>query len=149
MKSDEGVLSLDALAQLLAPIAGTKLVVVDAGFGGRERSVAGGGAPSGDDLAAFQQASGAALILAGGPLEPALAPSHLGGGLLTSQLLRGLRGAADENRDGRLTALELFAFARPRVVAESLLEGEREEPRAVGLERGFVLEARASAAKVH
>ena len=53
--------------------------------------------------------------------------------------MRGLRGLADEDKNGRLTAQEIFNFVRPRVVAEAALAGEPESPRAVGLDNGFVL----------
>jgi hypothetical protein len=137
----EGRLGLDELARLVESASpGTKLIVLDAAFGGRERSVPGGAAGERDDLAAFGPAPGLAAILPG-PSDPALAPEHLASGLLTYHLLRGLRGAADEDHDGCLTSRELFQFVRPRVVAEAALAGEVEEPRAVGLDRGFVLDA--------
>lgn len=141
----EGRITFADLAALLRAVKGQKLLVVDAGFGGRSRSVAvKGAAPSADDLSVFSADSSLTVLLSGGPSDPALAPEHLSGGLLTYHFANGLRGAADEDRDGRLSAQELFNHARPRVVAEAALLGERETPRASGLERPWVLEAPAT-----
>ncbi len=137
----EGRLSFAELATLLQAVKGQKLLVLDAGFGGRSRSVGVKGArPTADDLSVFAADPSLTVLLAGGASDPALAPEHLSSGLFTYHLVNGLRGQADEDRDGRLTAPELYNYARPRVVAEAALLGERETPRASGLEKAWALE---------
>jgi hypothetical protein len=145
----EALLGLDELAQRLAAIKGSRLVLLDASFDGFERSVtgsgrklpeiAGGPKPNQDELAPLAASSGAAWIAAGGPSEPACAPEHLGSGLLTHHVLGAIRGFADRDRDGRLPAEELYQLVRSRVVAEAALLGATETPRAAGLERGLAL----------
>jgi hypothetical protein len=138
---DEGRLPFSELASLLAGVKGRKLLVIDAGLGGRGRSVgARGAATTGDDLAAFAADSSLVAILAGEAQDPALEPEHLGAGLLTYHLVSGLDGAADTDKDGHVTAHELFNHVRPRVVAEAALLGERETPRAIGLDHAWSIE---------
>ncbi len=136
----EGRLSFAELASLLATVKGKKLLVVDAGLGGRARSVGVPTAATQDDLALFARDPGLAAILAGEATDPVLEPEHLSLGLLTFHFVSGLKGAADEDRDGRITVQEIFNYVRPRVVAEAALLGEKESPRAMGLDRTWALE---------
>jgi hypothetical protein len=136
----EGRLGFAELARLLAAVKGEKLLVLDCGLGGGSRSMGiQAAAPTADDLAVFANDPSLAVILAGGPADPALAPEHLASGLFTYHLVGALRGAG-EDHEGRISASELFNYVRPRVVAESALLGEREMPRATGLDRAWVLE---------
>jgi hypothetical protein len=137
---DDGRISLDEVAQALGSVHGARLVLFDCGFGGHGRFIARAGVQPKDDTAPFESRSVAALF-AGGPDEPALAPEHLGMGLFSFYLLKGLEGKADLDHDGRLPAQELYQFVRPRVIAEAAyLGGEMEAPRGVALDRGPVLD---------
>jgi hypothetical protein len=115
-------------------VSGTKLLVIDGAF----NAIPGGPARA-DDLALVGDVPGLATILASGAEEPALAPAHLGSGLLSFHFERGLAGAADEDRDGHVDAAEAYRYARRWVVAESALQGQLQTPRASGLERGWTL----------
>lgn len=138
---DEGSLPVAELARLLAQVRGEKLLVLDASFDGGARSVQGGG-QGGDDLVELLAAvPDLTTILAASPGEGAAAVEHARRGLLTSHLVAGLRGAADTGQDGRVSGQELFAYVRPRVVAEAALAGARQTPRAAGLDRDVSLPA--------
>lgn len=63
------------------------------------------------------------LFLAARDNEYALELSTMTKGLFTSALLRGLRGAADKNRDRTITAKELFDYVSPTVIR--LSEGKQ------------------------
>ena len=137
----EGRLGFAELAKLLREVKGEKLLVLDCGLAGGSRSVVTkGAAPRADDLAVFAQDPSLSVILSSGSAEPALAPEHLASGLFTYHFADALRGAGDEDKDGRISATELFNYVRPRVVGESALLGERETPRASGLDHAWVLE---------
>lgn len=49
-------------------------------------------------------------------------------GLLTYFLLKGLRGAADSDHDGRITTVELFNYARPTVEREARKQNVEQTP---------------------
>lgn len=53
-------------------------------------------------------------------------------GLLTYYLLEGLHGAADENKDGAITAGEAFAYARPAVERAARLQNAEQTPTIAG-----------------
>lgn len=54
-------------------------------------------------------------------------------GLMTYFLLKGLRGAADEDKDGAVTTRELFAFVRPNVEREARKANREQTPLLQGL----------------
>lgn len=133
---DARTLPLEALARALADVRGDKLLVLDASFDGRGRSLAGGAAaPGSDDARALEAVPSLATVLAAGPGEPALGAEHEGHGLLTAHLLAAL--APDDK--GTRTARDVFASVRPRVVHDAAILGERQNPRALGLERPWAL----------
>jgi hypothetical protein len=135
-----GEIGLDELAKLLQPVVGQKLLVLDTAFSGRERSVKGGAAPAdGNDLGALDQVPGLVTIVAGGPLDAALAPEYLGSGLLTYHCVEVLKSTP---RGGRIAATDLFERVRPKVVAEAALLGEHQSPRAAGLAQPFTFEVK-------
>lgn len=141
----EGGLSLAELAALLAPVRGQKLLIIDAAFDGGARSVSGESAGGGDDLnELLSEVPGLTAILAASPGEGAAAVEHARRGLLTAHLVAGLRGPADTSHDGRVSAQELFAYVRPRVIAEAALAGAKQTPWAAGLDREVSLPAAAS-----
>jgi hypothetical protein len=53
-------------------------------------------------------------------------------GLFTHHLLTAMRGAADEDRDGKVTLKEAYRFAAERVFERALLEGRTQNPRLYG-----------------
>jgi hypothetical protein len=132
--AEEGHLTLSELARLLAPVKGTKLLVIDAAFEGGGRSVQGGTAGAGDDLELLAKVPGLVTIVAGGPKDAALSTSTHGSGLFTYHVLKALSGKT------HVTAQEILEWARPRVVAEAALLGATESPRGVGLDRPFALD---------
>lgn len=62
----------------------------------------------------IEASTGRVVISASRPDQPAFEDDRRGG-LFTSFLVEGLRGAADLDGDGRITALELYQFVSPRV----------------------------------
>jgi hypothetical protein len=64
-------------------------------------------------------ASNMVLLAAAGPEQISTSEPEAQHGLLTYFLLKGLRGAADSDEDGRLTTKELFAYLQPAVEREA------------------------------
>ena len=64
-------------------------------------------------------ASNMVLLAAAGPEQISTSEPEAEHGLLTYFLLKGLRGAADADADGRLTTRELFAYVQPAVEREA------------------------------
>jgi len=62
----------------------------------------------------IEASTGRVVISASRPDQPAFEDDRRGG-LFTSFLVEGLRGAADLDGDGKITALELYQFVSPRV----------------------------------
>ena len=143
-------LSFARLAQLLRPISGEKLLILDCGFdSGQARTVAGGAAPGGDELdgevQALAVASASAVLTASGPGGALLVPGHLGQSLFAHYLVEGLGGPADRDQDSVLSFAELSDYVRRKVTAESAFLGERpQRPRAAGGE-GLRIELRREA----
>jgi Caspase domain len=139
-QAGEGQLSLTELATLLADLPGTQLVVLDSGFDGLGRSIAGGQAdPSTQDLAAFADLE-AAVALATSAGCPLRAADDTHAGLFTHHFVNALGGGGDANHDGRLTAHELFGAASRRTVADASYFGDRQLPTATGLDAPLVLD---------
>ncbi len=129
----KGELPLPELAALLGRTRGKKLVLLDTSFDGGVRSVGGGAAPAGGDLErAFAAADDVRVIAAAEPGQSAFATDRARHGVFTNALVSGLRGRADENRDGRIAAGELFIHVHDRVVAEVAHRGELQAPRQTG-----------------
>jgi hypothetical protein len=109
--------------QLLDWIAGAggdiRVVIVDACRSGSLLAVK-GGAPGRDfDLGLAEENTGQAILASAGADEEALESAELGGSYFSHHLLSGLRGAADANRDGRITLSEAYAHAAGRTAAET------------------------------
>lgn len=64
-------------------------------------------------------ASNMVLLAAAGPDQISTSEPEAQHGLMTYFLLKGLRGEADADKDGRLTTKELFAYLRPAVEREA------------------------------
>jgi hypothetical protein len=122
------LLDLEELRRMLAQLRGEKILVVDAGFDGRGRSAAVGPRRSSSDPGLG--ASPVSTLLAGRSSDAALAPDHLGSGLLTYHFVRRL---ADLGRDGRSLGVEaLFANVQASVAEDAELLGERQVPVLLG-----------------
>ncbi|MBN9121190.1 MAG: hypothetical protein J0I06_18900, partial [Planctomycetes bacterium] len=81
-------------------------------------------------------------LVACGPGQAPLASPELGRSVFGHYLEAGLKGAADEDRDGRVTVRELAAFVRSRVSRWSMENrGAAQTPVLVGGAKGFVLRA--------
>lgn len=125
-------LALEELAARLPPGVRAGLLV-DAGFGAAGASRSGGGPlPDLDRLAGALAGRGAGAILAGGPGQGAHDLRDAASGLLTHLILEGLRGAADADRDGRVTWAELARHAVEEGASRAGLEGVDQAPRALG-----------------
>jgi hypothetical protein len=72
------------------------------------------------------------LCKAGGPAQFAHEDASGGHGLLTLVLVNGLKGAADENRDGTVTLAELKAFVIPMIQNQSTPSGKAQVPLFLG-----------------
>jgi len=124
-------LPLERLGELLAPIPGAKLVVLDCSFDGRGRSVAREApapAEEAPDAGLLAEALGGAALLAARPGDALQAPEHLAGGLFSHHLAAGLGGAADLDENGAITPGELLDYARQRTVAEAAYYGVEQRP---------------------
>jgi hypothetical protein len=118
-----GLLDLEELRRTLSKLPGEKLLVVDAGFGGRGRSAATSRRATAD---VALEPGLVSTILAGRRGDAALAPEHLGGGLLSYHVVRRL---AELERDGgRLGVEALFADVQAAVSEDAELLGERQVP---------------------
>ncbi len=66
-----------------------------------------------------ESVSGAAIIAASTAAEEAQESSRLEGSFFTHYLVSGLRGAADQNADGRVTLAESYAYAYTQTLAST------------------------------
>ena len=133
--AEQASLSFADLAPLLAPIAGSKALVLDCGFDdGQGRAVAGAKpADTADELTRLARASGCGVLAATSPEGSFLAPGHLKQSLFAACLVEGLSGLADRDHDGVLSFAELSEYARTKTTAESAFLGTRpQRPRSAG-----------------
>jgi len=68
--------------------------------------------------------TGTAIVTSTGPTELARESDALGGSLFSRALITGLRGAADQDQDGRITLAEAYAFTFAETVRGSAATGE-------------------------
>jgi uncharacterized caspase-like protein len=135
--AESSSLTLEALAAAL-PAGVECLLLVDAGFDGQRRSLA--LAPNHPRLPwSLEGASGWRALFACQPGAPLLTPEHLGGGLFSYHLSRGLAGGADLDGDGSLTISELAHFSREKVIGASAFFGSPQEPSSLGESEAFTL----------
>jgi hypothetical protein len=119
---------------------GHKVIVADACHsGGLEglRGVAG---------VAYEKASGepeksraTVSFFASGANELSAEDKNMGGGVFTAALLSGLRGEADEDGDGRVTAGELSRYLVRQVPKLAAEAGGKQTPVVQGVDTGFFL----------
>jgi hypothetical protein len=110
------------LRQLLAQSAvRTRVVLLDACRTGGVLNNKGGRPAAPFDVRSLRSepVSGAAIIAASTASEQAQESSRLEGSFFTHHLVSGLRGAADENADGRVTLAESYAYAYTQTLSST------------------------------
>jgi uncharacterized caspase-like protein len=112
----------DLLEELIGQLPSRQVVVIlDACYSGggrgaiRARGQRAAGVTSPPSRPIVEAAAGRLLMAASRPEQEAWEHPQKGGGLFTAFLLEGLGGPADLDRDGTITALELFQWVFPRV----------------------------------
>jgi hypothetical protein len=111
-------LSYKTLRSLLAAVpAKVRVALIDACRSGAITSLKGRPGPGFDvRVSALDRVSGDVLITSAGRGENAQESARLEGSFFTSNVITGLRGAADVDRDGRVTLAELYDFAYRRTI---------------------------------
>jgi hypothetical protein len=127
-------LSLAELGQALSAIRARRaLLVCDASFTAQGRGYSGVGqaqtAPRAEDLLeALGLGGGWGVVFAAGPGQGARELPDAQAGLFTHVLRTGIGGAADEDRDARVSLVELLAYLQSEVPSRAGLEGFAQEP---------------------
>jgi len=119
---DEERFEYRELRQLLArSTVRTRVVLLDACRTGAVLTSKGGRQGPAFDVSSLrsERVSGAAIIAASTASEPAQESSRLEGSFFTHHLVSGLRGAADENGDGRVTLAEGYAYAYTQTLSST------------------------------
>jgi Caspase domain len=83
-------------------------------------------------VAKVSSGAGVTTFTATSNSDPSLESAQLGGGVFTYFLLEGLRGAADSNKDGRVTLEEAHAYALSKVRAEARKQSLNQTPELSG-----------------
>ena len=110
------------LRQFLAhSSAKTRVVLIDACRAGGMLTSKGGRQAAAFDVRSLRSetVSGAAIIAAATASEQAQESSRLEGSFFTHFLVSGLRGAADQNADGRVTLAESYAYAYAQTLSST------------------------------
>ena len=68
------------------------------------------------------------IVTASRPSELSVELAEFGHGIFTYYLMEGLRGAADQNRDGIVTLQELYGYLEHQVAAKSRSVGGNQHP---------------------
>lgn len=99
----------------------TRVVLLDACRSGGALSSKGGQPTGAFDVHALRSetVSGAAIIAASTASEQAQESSRIEGSFFTHHLVSGLRGAADQNGDGRVTLAESYAYAYTQTLSST------------------------------
>lgn len=79
-------------------------------------------------LERLTRSKGRVIITAARPAEVAIELPELGHGIFTHYLIRGLRGAADLNRDGIVSVQELYEYVEQQVTTKSRTVGGNQHP---------------------
>lgn len=125
----ETAISTTALNEAWGKIrCGRKVLLCDAcrsGGAGRVRGIGG--------VALAPAAATTSLTIAAtGPNELSTEDEQLGHGVYTTALLKGLRGEADQDGDGRVTGAELARYLRSEVPRLAALVGGKQSPTVAG-----------------
>lgn len=112
----------DLLEELIGQLPSRQVVVIlDACYSGgvrgaiRARGQRAPGVTAPAPRPIVEAAAGRLMMAASNPDQEAWEHPQKGGGLFTAFLVEGLAGAADVNRDGKITVLELFDWVQPLV----------------------------------
>lgn len=99
----------------------TRVVLLDACRSGGALASKGGHPASAFDVRSLRSetVSGAAIIAASTASEQAQESSRIEGSFFTHHLVSGLRGAADQNGDGRVTLAESYAYAYTQTLSST------------------------------
>lgn len=109
----DGFFSKESLDRFVAQLpAKTKVLIIDSCFAGLLsnkgiKNTVGFGSPKLN----FDEPSGSIYLTASSASEFAYESQKLGGGLFSTNIMNGLRGKADSNADGVVTATELYEYA--------------------------------------
>jgi hypothetical protein len=100
--------------------ADVRVMIVDACQSGSLLALKGGRPGAAFELGKVREVSnGEAILTSAAENEEAIESADLQGSYFSHHLLSGLRGAADVNRDGRVTLSEAYDYAAARTVAET------------------------------
>jgi PKD repeat protein len=127
----------DEFGRFLDRLASQHVIVFFDGCysGGLSRSLPSSARPVGGETDLFSDFSleGKLVFAASAENQDAFESSDLGHGIFTYYLLQGLRGAADLNGDGRITAWELYEYVSSTVPARAMEEqGRTQQPQLTG-----------------
>lgn len=112
-------------------------VVLDACFSGQgQRSLVAQGTRPLVNVAPAKAPSGLLVIAAASGAQISASDHAAKHGLLTYHLLAGLKGGADADKDGAITAGEAFAYARPAVERAARLQNVEQTPTMAGAASG-------------
>lgn len=129
-------LALTELSRALDEVTAERVVVfLDASFAGRgSRTLQTSEVLTADAIAAALARPGRAVIAASKPGQAAHELPDADAGIFGSVVRAALAGAADADRDGRVTLPELFSFVLAAVHDRADMEGSAQEPSAYGLD---------------
>ena len=119
----EELVPYERLSKLLAGLpAGVHVAVIDACHSGALTQVK-GARPAPLTFEVQERAEGLAIITSSSAFETAQESAQLGGSFFTHHLVTGLRGAADSDRDGRVTLDEAYRYAYHRTLSATATGG--------------------------
>jgi uncharacterized caspase-like protein len=123
-------ISIEEIEERLAVLSARELVIIlDAGSGGglesRALSETDSTAPIFQNIL---EQSGRYALLSGQPGEGAMEIEDHRHGVFTFYLLEGLKGPADQNKDGDITLKELHDYLNSKVAEETEMEGSGQHP---------------------
>jgi hypothetical protein len=103
--------------------ATTRIALIDACHSGNMVSSKGGRRQSGYEIALVDElvSRGYAIVTSGAEDELSQESAEIRGAFFTNYLVSGLRGAADQSGDGRVTLAEAYRYAYGRTVARTSL----------------------------
>lgn len=115
-RMEDGLTYAEVISVMKRSEAKNKFIFADACNSGSIRQ---------NDSSSKPQPGNVMLFLSSRSRESSIESPFMANGYFTKYLLRGLRGGADENRDRKITASELFKFVSRGVVSQS---GDRQHP---------------------
>jgi hypothetical protein len=134
---DSTAIPLDELAAAVGKLRARQVTIyLDTAFHARreQRALTNAAVPPVRAFKDLASGGNVALVTACGPGEGAMEIPANKHGIFTYYLVRGLEGAADADRDGSITARELFTHLKESVSIEASLEAFTQEPRWYGAE---------------